>query len=97
MYPIVKLLYNANLFQAIIPTTKKIINLPQFDGYHQQPVDIHSINTLKFLEDIEDPLVAEIYNTLTPKHQSWAKIAALFHDIGKGRQTDHHIAGEKLL
>ncbi len=97
LYPIVKLLYNANLFQTIIPSTKKIINLPQFDGYHQQPVDVHSINTLKFIEHIEDPFVLKIYEKLSQQQKSWAKIAALFHDIGKGRQTDHHIAGEKLF
>ncbi|MDD2640000.1 MAG: HD domain-containing protein [Arcobacteraceae bacterium] len=97
LYPIVKLLYNANLFQTIIPSTKKIINLPQFDGYHQQPVDVHSINTLKFIEHIEDAFVLKIYEKLSEQQKSWAKIAALFHDIGKGRQTDHHIAGEKLF
>lgn len=97
LYPIVKLLYNANLFQTIIPSTKKIINLPQFDGYHQQPVDVHSINTLKFIEHIEDAFVLKIYEKLSQQQKSWAKIAALFHDIGKGRQTDHHIAGEKLF
>lgn len=97
LYPIVKLLYNANLFQTIIPSAKKIINLPQFDGYHQQPVDVHSINTLKFIEHIEDAFVLKIYEKLSEQQKSWAKIAALFHDIGKGRQTDHHIAGEKLF
>lgn len=97
LHPIIKLLYNSNLFQTIIPSTKKMINLPQFDGYHQQPVDIHSINTLKFIENIEDPFVKKIYNNLTLQQQSWVKIAALFHDIGKGRQTDHHISGEKLF
>jgi len=97
LYPIVKLLYNANLFQTIIPSAKKIINLPQFDGYHQQPVDVHSINTLKFIEHIEDVFVLKIYEKLSQQQKSWAKIAALFHDIGKGRQTDHHIAGEKLF
>jgi [protein-PII] uridylyltransferase len=97
LYPIVKLLYNANLFQTIIPSAKKIINLPQFDGYHQQPVDVHSINTLKFIEHIEDAFVLKIYEKLSEQQKSWAKIAALFHDIGKGRQTDHHVAGEKLF
>lgn len=97
LHPIIKLLYNSNLFQTIIPSAKKMINLPQFDGYHQQPVDIHSINTLKFIENIEDPHVQKIYNSFTEQQKSWAKIAALFHDIGKGRQTDHHIAGEKLF
>lgn len=97
LYPIIKLLYNSSLFQAIIPTTKKIINQPQFDGYHQQPVDIHSINTLKFVEDIQDPYVKDIYEGLTPHQQSMTKLAALFHDVGKGRQTDHHVSGEKLF
>lgn len=97
LFPVIKLLYNSSLFQAIIPTTKKIINQPQFDGYHQQPVDIHSINTLKNVENIKDEYVKNIFDNLTPHQQSMTKLAALFHDVGKGRQTDHHIAGEKLF
>jgi [protein-PII] uridylyltransferase len=97
LYALIKLLYNSSLFQTIIPTAKKMINLPQFDGYHQQPVDIHSIHTLKNIDTIEDVFVKNIYERFTPHQKSITRIAALFHDIGKGRKTDHHITGEKLF
>lgn len=32
---------------------QKIIDQPQFDGYHKHPVDVHSINALKFSERIK--------------------------------------------
>ena len=97
LYPIIKLLYNARIFQAIFPITKKIINQPQFDGYHELPVDVHSIKTLKHLTDIKDVLVKELYENLDKTEQSIVKIATFFHDVGKGRNTDHHISGEKLF
>jgi [protein-PII] uridylyltransferase len=97
LYPVIKLIYNAGLFQAILPSTKKIIDQPQFDGYHQHPVDVHSIATLKFVENIQDPYIKEIFDSLTKHQQSVTKLVALFHDIGKGRPTDHHIVGEKLF
>ena len=97
LYPVIKLIYNAGLFQAILPSTKKIIDQPQFDGYHQHPVDIHSIKTLKFAENITDPYIQEIYDSLSKGQQSLTKLIALFHDIGKGRSADHHIVGEKLF
>ncbi len=97
LHPIIKLLYNANLFQSVLPITKKIINQPQFDGYHQHPVDIHSIKTLKKLENIKDPYVKEIYNNLEEKERALVRLVALLHDVGKGRVIDHHVAGEKLF
>jgi len=97
LYPVIKLIYNAGLFQEILPSTKKIIDQPQFDGYHQHPVDVHSITTLKFAENIKDPYVQEIFDSLSKQQQSLTKLVALFHDIGKGRPTDHHIVGEKLF
>jgi [protein-PII] uridylyltransferase len=97
LYPIIKLLYNARIFQAIFPITKKIINQPQFDGYHELPVDVHSIKTLKHLTDIKDIFVKELYENLDKTEQSLVKIATFFHDVGKGRHADHHIAGEKLF
>ena len=97
LYPILKLLYNARIFQAIFPVTKIIIDQPQFDGYHELPVDVHSIRTLKFLENIKDEYVKTIYEQLDEASQAQVRIATFFHDVGKGRATDHHVAGEKLF
>ncbi len=94
--PIIKLLYNANLFQIILPSTKKIINQPQFDGYHTHPVDIHSIKTLQHIHNIQDNFILDIYNQLNLEQKSFLNIVALFHDIGKGRGKDHHIVGQDL-
>ena len=97
LYPLIKLIYNAGLFQAVLPSTKKIIDQPQFDGYHAHPVDIHSIKTLKFSQNIEDEYVKSIFNDLTNEQKILVRLVAFFHDIGKGRTEDHHIVGEKLF
>lgn len=97
LYPLIKLIYNAGLFQTILPSTKKIINQPQFDGYHNHPVDIHSIKTLKFAQNIQDKDIKVIFNNLSKEQKIIVKLAAFLHDIGKGRTTDHHIIGEKLF
>ncbi|WP_320035203.1 HD domain-containing protein [Halarcobacter sp.] len=97
LYPLIKLIYNSRLFQAILPITKKIVNQPQFDGYHQHPVDVHSIKALKKLEEIKDPYVNELYESLEEKEKAIVRMVTLLHDVGKGRVTDHHISGEKLF
>lgn len=97
LYPVIKLLYNAGLFQAILPICKKIMNQPQFDGYHQHPVDIHSIKSLKKVTDIKDESVKAVYESLEEKEKALVRLVALFHDVGKGRIVDHHISGEKLF
>jgi [protein-PII] uridylyltransferase len=97
LYPVIKLIYNAGLFQAVLPSTKKMIDQPQFDGYHQHPVDIHSIKTLKFSQNIEDECIKNIFNELSNEQKILVRLVAFFHDIGKGRKDDHHIVGEKLF
>lgn len=97
LHPVMKLLYNAGLFQAVLPITKKILNQPQFDGYHQHPVDIHSIKTLKKVTDIKDESVKTVYESLEEKDKALVRLVSLFHDVGKGRIVDHHISGEKLF
>lgn len=97
LYPLMKLIYNAGLFQAVLPSTKKMIDQPQFDGYHLHPVDIHSIKTLKFSQNIEDPYIKSIFDELTNEQKILVRLVAFFHDIGKGRTEDHHIVGEKLF
>ncbi|PUE64378.1 protein-PII uridylyltransferase [Arcobacter caeni] len=97
LYPLMKLIYNAGLFQAVLPSTKKMMDQPQFDGYHTHPVDIHSLKTLKFSQNIEDEYIKSIFNDLSNEQKILVRLVAFFHDIGKGRTEDHHIVGEKLF
>lgn len=97
LYHLMKLIYNAGLFQVVLPSTKKMIDQPQFDGYHLHPVDVHSIKTLKFSQTIEDSYIKSIFDDLTNEQKIIVRLVAFFHDIGKGRKEDHHIVGEKLF
>jgi [protein-PII] uridylyltransferase len=97
LYAIIKLLYKSELLLSVIPTFKKLINQPQFDGYHKHPVDIHSIRTLYHIQNIKDPFLEKMYYRLTNNQKFVLKLAAFFHDCGKGRGKDHHIVGEHLF
>jgi len=97
LYPVIKALYKANKLSIVIPAFKKVEYLAQFDGYHQYPVDIHSIKTLYNLENIKYENIKEIFNNLSEKEKQILKIAGLFHDLGKGRSEDHHLVGAKLI
>ena len=96
-YPIIKALYKANKLSQIIPAFAKIKHLAQFDGYHQYPVDIHSIMTLYNVENIKYGNIKKVYDNLDKNIKQILKIVALFHDLGKGRTQDHHLVGEKLI
>jgi [protein-PII] uridylyltransferase len=97
LYQLMKLIYNAGLFRAVLPSTKKIIDQPQFDGYHTHPVDIHSLKTLMFSQNIENEYIKSIFDELTSEQKILVRLVSFFHDIGKGRTDDHHIVGEKLF
>ncbi|MEA2049490.1 MAG: HD domain-containing protein [Campylobacterota bacterium] len=97
LYPIIKLLYDSNLLLEVIPSFKKLINQPQFDGYHKHPVDIHSIQTLYHIQNIKDPFLQNMYNRLSSNQKFVLNITALLHDCGKGRTKDHHIVGLHLF
>jgi [protein-PII] uridylyltransferase len=97
LYPILKLFYNANLFAIIIPYSQRIINQPQFDGYHIHPVDIHTLNAIKILHNITDDFVKNIYDSFSNDEKQIINLAVLFHDIGKGRMADHHILSESIF
>ncbi len=94
---ILNLLYDANLLHIVIPPLKRVLFMPQFDGYHQYPVDIHSIACVKALENIKDPHVLALYEDLDPDEKAMLKLTTLLHDSGKGRRQRHHEVGAKLL
>ncbi len=92
-----ELFYNSNIFTTLFPASNKIINLAQFDGYHEYAVDIHSILAIKKFEELNEPHLIEIVSKLEDEELLLLKFVILFHDFGKGRKGDHSILGERLF
>lgn len=89
--------YKGGILAALIKPMKHTINLPQFDGYHIYPVDIHSLRCVKKLENIEDIFVKSLFEDLCQNGKSLLKLTLLLHDIGKGRKGDHSRVGAKIF
>jgi len=89
-------LYNSNILTTIIPPLRKVKHLEQFDGYHKYPVDIHSLMTVKSLENISVDYIRELHESLSFSQKRVLKLTALLHDCGKGRKQDHSILGANI-
>ncbi|MDD5053667.1 MAG: HD domain-containing protein [Sulfuricurvum sp.] len=97
LYVILKLFYDAGILHHLIGAFKKVLHLPQFDGYHTYPVDLHSIKCIEALEKINDPYVEALYLPLSIADKLLLKSVILLHDTGKGRKQDHSEVGAKLI
>jgi [protein-PII] uridylyltransferase len=71
--------------------------LPQFDGYHHYPVDIHSIKCVQALETIKEPFIQSLFDSFSTEEKLLLKITVLLHDTGKGRRQDHSEVGSKII
>ncbi len=97
MYCFLKLFYDSGVLDKLFLNFKKVLHLPQFDGYHSYPVDIHSIKSVEALENIKEPFIQNLYETFSPDEKLLLKVVTLFHDTGKGRRQDHSEVGAKLV
>jgi len=96
-YYILSALSFARLLRYVIPPIRKVVDLPQFDGYHQYAVDIHSMKSVYHLEHIEDPFIQDLFETLNNDEKAMLKLITFLHDAGKGRKRDHHLVGASLF
>ena len=96
-YCILSSLSFARLLKYVIPPIRQVVDLPQFDGYHQYAVDIHSMKCVYHLEHIEDPFILDLFKTLNPDEKAMLKLVTFLHDAGKGRKRDHHFVGASLF
>ncbi len=96
-HSVLRALSEAKLLGFVLPAMKKVISLPQFDGYHRYTVDKHSLKTLEYMENIEDEFIASLFDALSDSEKKMLKITALLHDAGKGRKRDHHLVGASLF
>ncbi len=97
LHCILQLLFDTGILADIIPAFSKVMFLPQFDGYHTHPVDIHSLMCIKALENIKDPLALELYKDFSHEDRMLLHMTTLLHDTGKGRVQDHSLVGAKLF
>ncbi len=95
--PTLHLLHAADLLPVVVPPLKKVMFMPQFDGYHRYPVVLHSIVCVEALENISDPFIKELYDRLDTDTRAMLKLTVLLHDSGKGRKQRHHEVGAKLF
>ncbi len=92
-----KLFYDAGILAELFVNFKKVMHLPQFDGYHHYPVDIHSIMCVQALENIKEDFMQKLFDKLSEEEKLLLKIVVFFHDSGKGRKQDHSEVGAKLV
>ncbi len=81
-----------------LPEFGKIVGQMQFDLFHVYTVDAHTLLTIRNLRSFRHstntkrfPIATKIIHKL-PKIEL-IYIAALYHDIGKGRNADHSLEG----
>jgi len=94
-------MHSIGLLNHIIPEFKEIDCLSQFDPFHQYTVDEHCLKALQYLEELKNSDKAEL-KTFINVYQEFSgsvtlKLAALLHDIGKGRHHDHDLVSGKLV
>jgi [protein-PII] uridylyltransferase len=97
VYSVLSTLSYVKLLKYTIPPIKKVVDLPQFDGYHQYAVDTHSLRCVYHLENIEDKFILSLWDTLSSDEKAMLKMVVFLHDAGKGRQKDHHYVGATLF
>jgi [protein-PII] uridylyltransferase len=88
------------LLAAILPAFGEVFGRMQYDLFHVYTVDEHTLRVLRNMARFADPaaqrefpLGCEIWASL-PKPEILL-LAALFHDIAKGRGGDHSMLGEQ--
>lgn len=89
----IQAMIHSGLLAKYIPEFAYIKGQMQFDRYHRYPTDKH---TLYILEEINLILLDKKYKNISKQinRTDLLYLAGLFHDLGKGRDTDHSLWGK---
>ncbi len=91
----------ATVFGRFIPEFQRVVAQMQFDMYHHYTVDEHTIRAIGLLTEIEKgaltedhPLSTKLMGLISSRKVLY--MAALLHDIAKGRGGDHSVIGAEI-
>lgn len=95
-------MHKFGILSIYIPGWKRIVGMMQFDLFHAYTVDEHTIRLLLEIADLnteagksKHPNSAKVYSKLSKPEL--LIIAALYHDIAKGKSGDHSELGAELV
>src|SRR5690606_34067236 len=100
--PAVEMLARMNrhgVLAALLPAFRRVVGRMQYDLFHAYTVDEHTMRVLRNVARFADPaaraqfpLAAELFARIERPER--LLLAALSHDIAKGRRGDHSVLGE---
>jgi [protein-PII] uridylyltransferase len=89
------------LLGRFVPSFGRIVALMQFNMYHHYTVDEHLLRAIGILSEIErgmlsgdHPLSHELFATI--KSRKALFLAVFLHDVAKGREESHSVAGARI-
>jgi [protein-PII] uridylyltransferase len=95
---ILRRMSEAGVLGRFVPEFGRVVAMMQFSMYHHYTVDEHLLRSVGILSEIEKgrledahPLASEIIRSIQNRRALY--VAMFLHDIAKGRQEDHSIAG----
>lgn len=98
VYHVLKRMNSYGVLARYLPSFDHIVGRMQFDLFHIYTVDEHILMVLRYVRRLGDPnqihevpRASAIYQALRKPELLY--LAALFHDIGKGRGGDHSEIG----
>jgi [protein-PII] uridylyltransferase len=100
LFRVLEAMYETGFLARFLPEFERVHCQVQYDRYHIYPVDVHSLYCLREIEGLEKAdspqgtVLKEVLEEI--RDPGTLKLAALFHDLGKGEGAAHAAAGERI-
>ena len=97
---VLEAMYETGFLSRFLEEFDRVHCQVQYDRYHIYPVDVHSLYAVREIEKLENDrtpggsVLEEVMGEV--RDPGLLKLAALFHDLGKGEGSPHTIEGEKI-